>query len=90
MAGVGGWGGVGFSLCGSSTQGPPQPHSEGRGQPVDGGGGSLGKDSGGPSPWNAGSTRGASPISPKASGEGGGDTATGEHARDGTEIWADV
>lgn len=54
------------------------------------GGGSLGKDSGGPSPWNAGSTRGASPISPKASGEGGGDTATGEHARDGTEIWADV
>lgn len=38
MAGVGGWGGVGFSLCGSSTQGPPSLTQKAEGSPWTGGG----------------------------------------------------
>lgn len=38
VAGVGGWGGVGFSLCGSSTQGPPSLTQKAEGSPWTGGG----------------------------------------------------
>lgn len=48
VAGVGGWGGVGFSLCGSSTQGPPSLTQKAEGSPWTGGGAPWGKTLGAP------------------------------------------